>query len=139
MDNVREIKHDDRVIYSSSPSGVGSQTVSTRTVALADLANSRLTSRMTRRGFIPKISISKVSSNVYDYHLSYEGQAMSSDVGFSSISEALSSASDMTGDIEGYNVQYQGIMVGTYPNEFLQSSPESVARDAVATVAPFMS
>lgn len=139
MDNVREIKLDDKVIYSSSPHGLSSQIISTETVTLADLAGSTLTSRMTRRGFIPKLSISKVASNLYDYHVTYEGQAMSSDIGFTSISEALYSASKMTGDIEGFQVDYQGIVVGIYAADSLLSSADSVERAALATVAPLMS
>ena len=63
---------------------------------------------------------------------------MSSDAGLTSIRDALSSASDMTGDIEGFEVAYEGIAVGTYTLKSLQSSPESIAKDALATVAPFM-
>lgn len=137
MDNVREIKLDDKVIYSSNPSGVTTQIVNPAAVTLADLADSKLTSRITRRGFIPKLSITKLSPSLYDYHVTYRGEAMSSDVGLTSISEALSSASDITGDIEGFEVAYQGIVVGTYPVETLRSFPESVARDALATVTPF--
>jgi len=44
----------------------------------------------------------------------------------------------MTGDIEGFEVAYEGIAVGTYTLKSLQSSPESIAKDALATVAPFM-
>lgn len=139
MDDVREIKLNDEIIFTSNPGEESDQkSVSTTTVTHADLADSRLTSRRPRSGFIPTISISKLASNFYTYDVTYGGQTMSSDAGLTSIRDALSSASDMTGDIEGFEVAYEGIAVGTYTLKSLQSSPESIAKDALATVAPFM-
>lgn len=130
-----EIKVDDKVIYRSIASPVVTYEASTPEHATS---NEVPVTPPSGRGFIPLISISKLTAGLYEYHMTYGGQEMFSDAGFTSINEALAAATDTSGDIEGFTVEYQGIMVGTYPAAFLQSSPGSVARDAVATVAPFM-
>ena len=50
------------------------------------------------------------------------------DAGFASIREAIEGAADITGDIRGFEVRYEGLTVGTYPLALLQDSAESVAQ-----------
>jgi hypothetical protein len=63
------------------------------------------------------------------------GVEMMADTGFSTIREAIESASDITGGIRGFEVAYAGLAVGTYTLVTLGSSAEEVAQKAVATVA----
>jgi hypothetical protein len=138
MSDPMEIKIDGKVVFHSTDGIVVSGQIPSSERVLFHEAAASPSVPSSRSGFIPLISISKLTSSLYEYDVTYGGQEMYSDAGFTSINEALAAASDTSGDIEGYTVEYQGIMVGTYPAAFLQSSPESVARDAIATAAPFI-
>lgn len=138
MQDPVEIKIDDKIIYRSTAGTVVTYEASKPELAITQEVPVSLVTQPTGIGFIPLISISKLAGSLYECHVTYGGQEMFSDAGFTSINEALTAASDTSGNIEGFTVEYQGIMVGTYPIAFLQSSPESIARDAKATVAPFM-
>jgi hypothetical protein len=139
MEDVREIRVEGQVVYSSI---VGSQVERksspeaiehTTPEQLKSMAVS--TPLKSSSGIIPRLDISKFEPGFYSYWLSYGGQEMMTESGFSTIREAIEAATDITGDIRGFEVAYAGVTVGTYPFATLCSSAEMVAQEAVATVA----
>lgn len=88
-----------------------------------------------RAGIIPRLDIIKLKPGLYEYRMSHGGHEFMNDAGFASIREAVAAAADITGDIRGFEVRYEGLTVGTYPLALLQDSAESVAQQAVETLA----
>lgn len=84
---------------------------------------------------IAELSVHKVAPGQYLFALSYGGEVLYEDAGFTSIEEAISAASNQQGPICGFEVAYQGVVVGTYLCEELEHVVEEVAERAVELVA----
>jgi hypothetical protein len=136
MSDVPEVRVDGRVVYASAPGeAFGSSSSAQQRDIPALLASQPVTSASRQDGIIPRLDISKIDSGLYGYTLSYRGQEMDSDAGFSSIREAIESAAEIEGNIRGVEVSYAGLMVGTYPLTKLLSSAEQVAQRALETAS----
>jgi hypothetical protein len=86
-------------------------------------------------GFIPHLDVQQLGSGLYEYQLAFAGEVMDSAAGFSSISDAIAAAADITGDIRGFQVSYAGVVVGTYRLETLRATAQTIASLAIETVA----
>ena len=136
MKDEHEIKDGDEVLYASNGSGLASY----QTPGYQDRGNSPGESILySQRGrpFIPRLDISRLEPGFYEYVMHYGGQEMYREAGYSSISDVIADVSDLTG-IDGYEVEYQGLVVGTYPISMVKNSAERIAQEAVATAAQFM-
>lgn len=140
MADVPEVRRDGRVVFSTSPVRGDSPGVSANEAGLAPnepkgqtTADANAPPR--RSPFVARLDIRKLQAGLYEYHASYAGQELFSDAGFSSIAEALHAASDVTGDIVGFEVAYAGLVAGTYSVDVLRSTADEVAQRAVDTVA----
>lgn len=87
--------------------------------------------------YIAKLDIQQLAAGLYEYQVTFAGQAMYSAAGFTSISDAIEAAADVTGGIQGFELSYRGLVVGTYPLEVLSATAETVASRAIETVAAF--
>ncbi|GGI17612.1 hypothetical protein [Oxalicibacterium faecigallinarum] len=135
MEDAHEIRLDGEVLYSSDGEGI----VSYQSPGYQDGGTSPTGWEAPAAGmqpFIPRLDISKIESGFYEYVVHYGGQEMCREVGCRSISEAIIEVSDITG-IDGYEIGYEGITVGTYPIGIIKNSAEKIAREARATVASF--
>lgn len=136
MGEVPEVRVDGRVVYASISGGAFRSSSPTQQGEIPTLlASQPVTSAKRQDGIIPRLDISRIKSGLYGYVLSYRGQEMDSDAGFSSIREAIESAAEIEGNIRGVEVGYAGLMVGTYPLGKLLSSAEQVAQQAVETAS----
>lgn len=155
MADVHEVRVEGRVVYSSTgPDAAGQRASSYSSPALAGASQASSADAMqsgrpepsafdspfhqeaqSTRNFIPRLDISKLEPGFYEFEVSYDGNEMMAEGGFSSIREAIESAADVTGDIRGYEVAYAGLVVGTYPLEMLRTAAERVAQQAVVTLA----
>lgn len=136
MGDVSEARVDGRVVYASTSGGAFRTFSSTQQAEFSTPLESQPAASVGRQhGIIPRLEISKIESGLYAYMLSYRGQEMAFDAGFSSIREAIESAADIEGDIRGIEVVYAGLTVGTYPLEKLIASAEQVAQQAVETAS----
>lgn len=84
--------------------------------------------------FIAKLSVRRVAPSQYLFEVSHGGEVLYEDAGFTSIEEAISSANNQQGPIRGFEVAYQGVVVGTYLCEELEHAVEEVAERAVELV-----
>ncbi|WP_442782717.1 hypothetical protein [Collimonas fungivorans] len=139
MDDVREVRVDGKVVYSTTDVGQV-EAVSLQLLPKADAVAQQPSAAVSvpiapREGIIPRLDIFKIDAGLYGYQVSMGGVEMMADTGFSTIREAIQSASDITDGIRGFEVAYAGLAVGTYSLATLCSSAEEVARRAVATVA----
>jgi len=139
MADVPEVRRDGRVVLSTSPVHGDSPGISANE---AGPAPNEPEGQMTPEGappgrspFVARLDIRKLQAGLYEYHASYAGQELFSDAGFSSIAEALHAASDVTGDIVGFEVAYAGLVAGTYSVDVLRSTADEVAQRAVDTAA----
>lgn len=136
MGDVPEVRVDGRVVYASISGGDFRSSSSTQQGENPRLlAPQPVTSAWRQDGIIPRLDISKIKSGLYEYVMSYRGNEMDSDAGFSSIREAIESAAEIEGDIRGVEVSYAGLLVGTYSLGKLLSSAEQVAQQAVETAS----
>lgn len=85
--------------------------------------------------FIAELEVRRLQAGIYEYRASYRGTELYADAGFSSIEEALRSASGDTGDIRAFEVFYGGVVVGTYLTEDLHRTASAVAAHAVWIVS----
>jgi hypothetical protein len=97
----------------------------------------RAVNRCRGRPVIVELDVRRLQAGFYEYRASNGGHELYTDAGFSSIADALRSASDITGDIRGFEVCYGGVVVGTYPVQELHESAEVVAAHAVRTASAF--
>lgn len=98
-------------------------------------ASPAIVSAHRRRPFIAELAVGRLQAGIYEYKASCGGHELFTDAGFASITDALRSASDITGDIRGFEVSYGGVVVGTYPVEELHQTADAVAERAVRTVS----
>ncbi len=98
-----------------------------------DAASAAGDSQRPSRGhpFIAELEVRRLQAGIYEYRASYRGTELYADAGFSSIEDALRSASGDVGDIRGFEVCYGGVVVGTYLAEDLYASASTVAAHAV--------
>jgi hypothetical protein len=136
MADVPEVRRDGRVVFSTSPVRGDSPGISANEAGPASNEPKGQTTADARRSpFVARLDIRKLQAGLYEYHASYAGQELFSDAGFSSIAEALHAASDVTGDIVGFEVAYAGLVAGTYSVDVLRSTADEVAQRAVDTAA----
>lgn len=88
-------------------------------------------------GAILSLVIKQVEPALYEYHLFNGQEELDAYGGFTSLSAAIQDAGDVTGDIKGFEIRYQGLVIGTYPLDALRESAESIALCAVETIASF--
>lgn len=139
MDDVREVRVDGKVVYSTTVVDQAGA-VSLQLLPKSDATSQKPTAAVSvpfapREGIIPRLDIFKIDAGLYGYQVSMGGVEMMADTGFSTIREAIQSATDISGGIRGFEVAYAGLAVGTYTLAALGSSAEEVAQKAVATVA----
>jgi hypothetical protein len=134
MADVREVRVEGRVVYATSP---GSSNSSPAAVYSASAAAppSAPNSRPKPEFIVARLDVRKLQASLYEYVVSYSGQEMFSDAGFSSIADALREAADVTGSIRGYEVAFAGLVAGTYAVEELASTADQVAQRAVEIAA----
>lgn len=84
---------------------------------------------------IARLSVRRVAPGQYLFEVSHGGEVLYDDAGFTSIEEAISAASNQQGSIRGFEVAYQGLVVGTYLCEEIEHVVEEVAERAVELVA----
>ena len=140
MADVPEVRVDGQVVFSTFPvhgdsprrsaDGAGPAPNEPKDQTTADANASR-----GRSPFVARLDIRKLQAGLYEYHASYAGRELFSDAGFSSIAEAIHAASDVTGDIVGFEVAYAGFVAGTHSVEVLRATADEVAQRAVDTVA----
>ena len=87
--------------------------------------------------FIPRLAVRKLDKSLYDYEVSYGGQVLYAGGGQLGISEAIIQAIDTNPPFRGFEVEYDGYLVGTYTQYELNSDAGAVAKAAVATKAMF--
>ena len=141
MDDVREVRVDGRVIYSTTIAGQYKTLMPSPPpgLGISDQHHAVVVNMPSGRhdGIIPRLDISRLELGLYEYRLSYDGHEMVADAGFSTVREVIESAADITGSILGFEVGYLGVTAGTFPLVTLRTSAETVAQLAVATVAAF--
>lgn len=138
MADVPEVRRDGRVVFSTSPVRGGSPGRSANEAAPNEPKDQVIAGTSALHGrspFVARLDIRKLQAGLYEYHASYAGQELFSDAGFSSIAEAIHAASDVTGDIVGFEVAYAGFVAGTYSVEVLRATADEVAQRAVDTAA----
>jgi len=140
MSDVSEVRRDGRVVFSTSPAPGDSPAMSANASGLAfkepkGQATADAKAPRERSPFVARLDIRRLQAGLYEYHASYAGQELFSDAGFSSIAEALHAASDVTGDIVGFEVAYAGFVIGTYSVDVLRATADEVAQRAVDTAA----
>jgi hypothetical protein len=139
MTKVDEVRVAGKVIYASAKSREGGRfsTYAAPGPATTESPTSAEVIGFPKRraGIIPRLDIIKLKPGLYEYRMSDGGHEFMNDAGFASIREAIEAAADITGDIRGFEVRYEGLTVGTYPLALLQDSAESVAQQAVETLA----
>lgn len=84
---------------------------------------------------IARLNVHKVAPGQYTFSVSHGGEVLYEDAVFTSIKEAISSANDQQGPIRGFEVAYQGVVVGTYLCEELEHVVDEVAERAVELLA----
>lgn len=84
---------------------------------------------------IARLSVRRVAPSQYLFEVSHGGEVLYEDACFTSIEEAISAASNQQGPIRGFEVAYQGLVVGTYLCEEIEHVVEEVAERAVELVA----
>ena len=89
------------------------------------------------RDHILHLHIQRLAHGLYEYQVAFASEVIDSAMGFSSISDAIEAAADVTGGVLGFEVSYEGMVVGTYRLEVLRASPQEVASRAIETVAAF--
>jgi hypothetical protein len=140
MADVPEVRRDGRVVFSTSPAPGDSPAKSANASSPSPKepkgqATADAKAPHERCPFVARLDIRKLQAGLYEYNASYAGQELFSDAGFSSIAEALHAASDVTGDIVGFEVAYAGFVVGTYSVDVLRATADEVAQRAVDTAA----
>ena len=88
-------------------------------------------------GCIASLIIQKLEANNYQFNVSYGGETLYSDAGFTSIEAALIAASEQDGPVDGFEVAYGGIVVGTYLCAELKADAAGIAELAVERQATF--
>lgn len=83
---------------------------------------------------IARLSVRRVAPSQYLFEVSHGGEPLYDDAGFASIEEAISAANNQQGPIRGFEIAYQGLVVGTYFCEELEHVVEEVAERAVELV-----
>lgn len=86
---------------------------------------------------IPRLDVYQLQPGLYELRVSEGSDELFVDEGFSSIEEALRSGTATTGPIKGFEVAYEGLVVGTYLADELRASIARVANQAVALYAAF--
>lgn len=76
---------------------------------------------------IAELIISRIDSAHYHYAVSYAGSTIFEDSGFTKISAALQAAAEDCSTIQGLQLSFAGILVGTYTPDELLSQHEDVA------------
>lgn len=84
---------------------------------------------------IAELSVHKIEPGHYTFAMSHGGEVLYEDAGFTSIEEAISSANNQEGPICGFEIAYQGVVIGTYLCEELEHVVEEVVRRAVYLLA----
>jgi len=140
MADVSEIRRDGRVVFSTSsvPDASNDMPAIEAGPAREKVPENASSDRSAPRGrspFVARLDILKLQAGLYEYHASYAGQELFSDAGFSSIAEAIQAASDVTGDIVGFEVAYAGFVIGTYAIEVVRATAAEIAQRAVDTAA----
>lgn len=130
MADVREVRVDGRVVYSTSP-GQFDVPANAKHSTTGAAPGGQMTSRSEPAFVVARLDVRKLQPSLYEYIVSHSGQELFSNAGFSSIADALREAADVTGSIRGYEVAYGGLVAGTYPVEELASIADQVAQRAV--------
>lgn len=89
------------------------------------------------RDFIARLDIRQLAPGLYEYQVMFASEVIDSAVGFSSISDAIEAAADITGSVRGFEVSYKSLVIGTYPLEVLRATAQLVALRAIETTAAF--
>lgn len=84
---------------------------------------------------IARLSARRVAPGQYLFEVSHGGEVLYEDAGFTSIEEAISSANNQQGPIRGFEIAYQGVVVGTYLCEEIEHVVEEVVRRATYLLA----
>ena len=85
---------------------------------------------------IVRIEVSQAEPGHYMYAVVHEGEELYSDVGLSSVSEALVGATEgLPPAVVAVEVAYQSIMSGTYPLNVLAINLHQIAEHACNTTA----
>lgn len=87
---------------------------------------------------IARLSVRRVAPGQYLFEVSHGGEVLYEDAGFTSIEEAISAANDQQGPIRGFEIAYQGLVVGTYLCEELEHVAEELPVRAVELVAALL-
>ncbi len=83
---------------------------------------------------IARLIIERLSESLYATKTVFDGQDIDSEDGFASIGAALRSAGRITGPIRGFEVVYQGLVIGTYSRNQIVAAAEVIAQAAVDTI-----
>lgn len=83
---------------------------------------------------IAKLSVRRVAPSQYLFEVSHGGEVLYEDVGFTSITETIHAANNQQGPIRGFEIAYQGLVVGTYLCEEIEHVVAEVAERAVELV-----
>ena len=134
MADVREVRVDGRVVYSTTPARPSTPRANASSAASAAPAG-RAGRRSESAPLIARLDVRRLQPSLYEFQVSHSGQELFSDAGFSSIADAFRSAAEVTGAIRGYEVAYAGMVAGTYSVEELASSADAVAQRAVDLAA----
>ena len=86
---------------------------------------------------IPRLSIAKMEPGHYAYAVSCAGQMLYEAEGQSGIAEATLQAVDTKPNFAGFEVAYDGYLVGTFTLHELTADTEAVSIAAVSTKAKF--
>jgi len=89
------------------------------------------------RDFIARLYIRQLAPGLFEYQVMFANEVIDSAAGFSSISDAIEAAADITGSVRGFEVSYDGLVVGTYPLKGLRATAQLVALRAIGTTAAF--
>lgn len=85
---------------------------------------------------IPRIDIDLPQSGSYDYRVTYEGETLFEDAGFSSVTHCLVAAVEgLSSEVVAVEIAYGGFVSGTYPLPVVAMNHEQVAAHAVNTAA----
>jgi hypothetical protein len=135
MATVPEVSVDERVIYTSAPGGSAGTMSSYRQPQPTPAPQAD--GRPARDGLIFRLDVVRHDAGLYEARITYHDQEIDTSIGYASISEAIQSAADITGDVRGFEVAYQGLVIGTYPIGAIRESAAEIADRAVSTRGAF--
>lgn len=83
---------------------------------------------------IARLWVHKVAPGEYTFSVAHGEEVLYEDAGFTSIKESILAANDQQGPIKGFEVAYQGVVIGTYLCQELEHVVDDLAERAVELV-----